>query len=182
MKYDKEMVANYCKMMEEYDNNYILNIFCEKIPKHATVLELGFGTGSDYLYLKDFYQITASDYSQEFINVFKQSHNDKILTLDATTIKVEEGYDCIYSSKVLNSLEEDQIIQSLKRQYEVLNPGGYIFHTLWYGDKKEDDSLIDKQTLIRILELDYEFVEFNYYKEAEFIDSQYDSIIIIGRK
>ncbi|WOO89617.1 class I SAM-dependent methyltransferase [Mollicutes bacterium LVI A0078] len=182
MNYDKEMVANYCKMMEDYNNDYILDIFCEKIPKEASVLELGFGTGKDYLHLKDFYNITASDYSQEFINVFNQNYNDKVLTIDAITIEVEDKFDCIYSSKVLNSLNEDQIIESFKRQYQVLNKGGYIFHTLWYGDKEEDDSFIDKQTLIKILELDYEFVEFNYYKEADFIESEYDSVIIIGRK
>lgn len=182
MNYDKEMVANYCKMMEDYNNDYILNIFCEKIPKEVSVLELGFGTGKDYLYLKDFYNITASDYSQEFINVFNQNYNDKILTIDAITIEVEKKFDCIYSSKVLNSLDEEQIIESFKRQYQVLNEGGYIFHTLWYGDKEEDDSFINKQTLIKLLELDYEFVEFNYYKEADFIESEYDSVIIIGRK
>ncbi len=182
MIYDKEMVDNYYQMMVDYDNDYILNIFKQSIPKHSSVLELGFGTGKDYLQLKDRYNITASDYSLDFIERFKEQYDDQVLHLDATTIDANNKYDCIYSSKVLNSLDEQDIIKSLRRQYQMLNTGGYIFHTLWYGNKQEDDSYIDKQTLVEILQLDYEFVDFSYYKEADFIDAEYDSIIIIARK
>lgn len=182
MLYDKEYVENYYKMMEHYDNDFILNHFKATIPKSGTVLELGFGTGQDYLNLKQDYQIDASDYSEHFIEAFNQNYDDKILQLDAVTIEVDRKYDCIYSSKVLNSLEEEDIIRSLSRQYRILNDGGYIYHTMWYGNKADDDSFIDKQTLTAILELEYEYVQFIYYKEADFIDAEYDSVIVIARK
>ncbi len=182
MIYDKEKVADYYQMMEGYDNDYILNYFCQVIPKGSTVLELGFGTGKDYLQLKNDYNIQASDYSQDFINAFNQNYDDQVLQVDAIAMNVSNTYDCIYSSKVLNSLQEEDIIKSLNNQYGVLNDNGYIFHTLWYGNKQEDDSLIDKQLLNQILMLKYEYIQFIYYKEADFMEGEYDSVILIARK
>lgn len=182
MLYDKEHVENYYKMIEDYDNDFILNHFRATVPEGSTVLELGFGTGQDYLDLKQDYQVDASDYSEHFIEAFNQNYDDNILQLDAVTIEISKKYDCIYSSKVLNSLEEEDIICSLSRQYQLLNDGGYIYHTMWYGNKTEDDSFIDKQTLMAILELEYEYVQFIYYKEADFIEAEYDSVIVIARK
>lgn len=134
------------------------------------------------MYFKQDYKIQASDYSEDFIKAFTESHDDNILKLGAVTIESKETYDCIYSSKVLNALDEDDIIHYLKRQYEILNDGGHTYHTLWYGDKTGNDSFIDKQTLKAILELYYEYVEFTYYKEADFIEAMYDSVILIAKK
>lgn len=182
MVYNKEMVDNYYEMMEEYNNDFILKRFCETIPHDKSVLELGFGTGKDYLYLKSKYQITASDYSDDFINKFEQSHDDQILKINAVDMDIDEKFDCIYSSKVLNSLDKDEIIQSLNNQYQCLNHGGYIFHTLWYGDLSEDNSYIDKQFITKVLATKFEYIELEYYKEADFNTSEFDSLILIARK
>lgn len=181
-KYNKEQVASYYQMMEDYDNAYILNKLRATVPSGCSVLELGFGTGQDYLQLKEDYQITASDYSEDFIEAFNRNHDDQILQVDAIQMEVTNKYDCIYSSKVLNSLVETDIIKSLTKQYDCLNDGGYIFHTLWYGDKTLDSSFIDKSFLRQVLALDYDYVEFSYYKEADYISAEFDSVIIIGRK
>lgn len=182
MTYNQEHVEAYYKMMEEYDNDYILNKFRATVPTTKTVLELGFGTGKDYLQLKSDYKITPSDYSDAFIAKFNQLYSDQVLKVNAALIDVEQKFDCFYSSKVLNSLSEDNILNSLANQYIHLNEGGYIFHTVWYGDKLVDESLVDKHLLKQIFELDFEYIEFQYYKEADFYDTEYDSVIIIARK
>lgn len=182
MIYDQQLVASYYQMMEEYNNDYIISKFRATIPPNKTVLELGFGTGKDYLQLKTDYKITPSDYSDAFITKFKQLYPDQVLKVNAELIDIDQNFDCIYSSKVLNSLTEENILKSLANQYIHLNKGGYIFHTLWYGDRQVDSSLVDKHLLKQIFELDYEYVQFEYYKEADFYDTEYDSVIVIARK
>lgn len=181
-EYSKEQVLAYYKMMENYDNDYVLNKFSNRIPKGSKVLELGFGTGQDYLQLKADYNMTGSDYSDEFIAAFEQLYDEQILKVNAVKMDVLGKYDCIYSSKVLNSLAEQDIITSLVNQYQTLNDGGYIFHTLWYGDKSVDESFIDKSILQKILGLEFDYVEFQYYKEADFVQTEFDSVIVIARK
>lgn len=182
MEYNEEKVEQYYQMMDDYNNDFIINQFKATIPQNSTVLELGFGTGKDYLQLKNDYQITPSDYSQAFIDKFALLHHENAIQVNAILMDINQKFDCIYSSKVLNSLPETDIIKSLINQYHKLNDNGYIFHTFWYGSKLEDDSFIDQNTLKQILELDYKYVEFKYYKEADFVDEIYDSVIIIARK
>ena len=69
-------------------------------------------------------------------------------------------------------------MSSIKRQKELLNDNGILFHALWKGDKEEKfgDLLFvyySKESLQKIIEPDYEIIAFGIYKEMEEEDSLY---------
>ncbi len=90
------------------------------------------GTGADYLTLKADYQITSSDYSQTFNDKFHEKYDDEILKINALSMEgVNEKYDCIYTNKVLQVLEYDQIVQSIAKQVYCLTSKGMLVHSIW---------------------------------------------------
>ena len=117
--------------------------------------------------LKKTYSVTGSDSSKIFVDRYKKDHRgaDTIL-LDAVTIKTEAKYDCLYSNKVLHHLKKNDLKKSFRRQKTVLNDGGILFHSFWYGDKEEE----------------HHGLLFVYYLEGQIIDMVKDDYEILGKE
>ena len=85
-------------------------------------------------------------------------------------------FDAIYSNKVLQHLTRDQMRESLRRQLEVLRPGGVALHALWRGDEDEEHSglLFTKYTedsLSEVIPAGFEVVDVAVFKEMATDDS-----------
>ncbi len=183
MNYDLDYVKNYYEMMKDFDNHFVTDYVKGKLKPECRILELGSGTGSDYKILRrKFHHIVPSDYSDAFIAEYKRRHNEKFIKLDAITLTIDQRFDCIYSSKVLNSLSIDNLSKSIKRQAEILTVNGAIIHTLWCGNPNIDESFIPYDTLVAIFEKYFNIVEITKYKEADYTDADYDSVIIYAKK
>lgn len=172
-------VEQYIKMADGYDGRIFVDILRQHLPDKATVLELGMGPGKDLLLLNEYFQVTGSDYSAAFIERFRKQHPDmNVIQLDAVTMNVETTFDCIYSNKVLHHLTRDELRQSLDRQVQVLNSGGVVCHSFWYGDKEEEYSGLrfiyyTEATLKALISDNYEIVAIERYTEMEDDDSLY---------
>ena len=161
-------VEQYIKMMETYDNSFIINALASYLCDGNTLLELGSGTGKDFQKLSKRYQVTASDYSSVFVSYLKHHFdNEKIIQLDARMMDVNQVYDCIYSNKVLQHLSKEELRESVKQQVKHLKSGGLVFHSFWYGSH----------------EAYYEGLRFVYYNEEALrqVFSPYVTIIGIER-
>jgi cyclopropane fatty-acyl-phospholipid synthase-like methyltransferase len=124
----------YTLMVIFSDNKYIIDEFKKRIDKSKKILELGSGPGNDYGVLVQDYDITGSDYSETFLKILrKKFNNDRFLKINALTMETEKKYDVIYSNKVLQHLTTENLATSFKKQYEVLNEGGILFHAMWKG-------------------------------------------------
>ncbi len=135
---DPKHVEEYIKMIEGYDGGEIVETFRRFVPEGSSVLELGTGPGKDLDMLAGHYSVIGSDSSQVFIDLYKKDHPEAdLLVLDASTIRIERRFDAIYSNKVLMHLSEKDLVRSFRRQWEVLNPGGRMFHTFWSGEGEE---------------------------------------------
>ena len=137
--FDKEdNVEKYIEMTKGYNPEWFVGCFSKYISDDAKVLELGMGPGNDFDLLRKLYNATGSDNSEIFISRYKNKYPDAdVVVLDAVTLNVDRKFDAVYSNKVLHHLTKENFKKSLARQLEVVNEGGILFHSFWYGDKEE---------------------------------------------
>jgi len=180
----KESVEEYIKMAKGHDGAGAIGRLLEFLPTGSAVLEIGSGPGTDWKNLRKNYQVSGSDNSTEFIKHLQATYPDgEFLTLDASTLDTNSRYDGIYSNKVLHHLEDENIEASIKRQAEILNPGGIVCHTFWKGKDSEiyNDLFVNYHSYTGLKDLfkaHFEPMLIEYYKEFE----KNDSILFIGKK
>jgi len=172
-------VEQYIKMAEGYDGAELITILEKYLPENSTILELGMGPGKDTDILKKSYAVTGSDNSQIFLDRYKKNNPDAdLLLLDATSLQTQQKFDCIYSNKVLHHLTREDLVKSLQRQKEILNPNGIAFHSFWKGNKTENmEGLLftyyEMDDLKKMPENDFEVLATETYTEMEKDDSIY---------
>lgn len=176
---DENNARDYIEMAEGYDGRELIEVLKDYLPEGATVLELGMGPGVDLDLLSKSYQVTGSDNAQPFLDIYRQTNPDaELLLLDAITIETDRKFDCIYSNKVLHHLSTDELKDSCNRQAELLNPGGILFHSFWYGDQEEfmqglRFQYYTQESLLTIVEPLFEVLEITRYQEMDENDSIY---------
>lgn len=145
---------------------------------------MGSGPGTDWKILNDLYHVIGSDNSIEFLNhLINDNPNGEFLELDAITLKTDKKFDGIYSNKVLHHLSDSELIESVKRQYENLNPNGIICHSFWKGEGSEifKGLFVNYHTSLEVNEIfknHFEILTIDEYKEFE----EDDSLLLIGVK
>lgn len=135
---DESNVEQYINMTDGYDGTEIVDFFRRHVPEGSKVLELGMGPGRDFDLLSRIYKMTGSDYSSVFVDRYRTGHPDAdLLVMDAVLLETGRVFDAVYSNKVLIHLTEKELVRSLRRQAEILSPGGTAFHTFWTGTGEE---------------------------------------------
>ncbi len=181
---DINNVKQYMSMAEGYDGRGLIKVLKENLHDSASVLELGMGPGKDFEILQESYKTTGSDYSQVFVDLYKEKNpNADVVQLDAVSLPIKKTFDGIYSNKVLQHLTVEDLKTSIQRQSQVLNEKGIIFHSFWYGDSEEDyDGLrfvyYTEEILKEIFGTSFQVILTSRYTEME----ENDSVYIIGRK
>lgn len=172
-------------MARGFDGAELIEILKKHLTEGRTVLELGMGPGKDLDILSRTYQVTGSDYSQLFLDMYAETHQDAdLLKLDAVTLETDRTFDCIFSNKVLQHLTREELTASFKNQLRLMNEESILFHALWYGDKEDEE--FNGLTFVYYTEetinehiRDYELIDFNKYSEMEKNDSFY---VILKKK
>lgn len=180
----KKGVEEYVEMAKGYDGKELIEVLKKYLAKGSTVLELGMGPGVDLEILGKDYKATGSDFSQVFLDRYKEKHpNADVLISDAVTLETDRRFDCIYSNKVLHHLTKEELGKSFQRQSGLLNKGGLAFHSFWYGDKEENmHGLLfvyyTEDTLKEFIGDKFEIVSMNRYEEM----SENDSLYVLLKK
>jgi trans-aconitate methyltransferase len=113
--HSKKHVMEYINMAEGYDGKELIEILKKYLPEKSTVLELGMGPGKDLDILKNDFDVTGSDNSDIFLDMYREKHpNADLIHLDAETLITNRKFDCIYSNKVLHHLSTKKLKQSIK--------------------------------------------------------------------
>ena len=171
-------------MVEGYDGKELIGILKGHLPAGSTLLELGMGPGKDLDILSSDYAVTGSDHSSVFLDIYRKTNPDAdVLLLDALDINTDRKFDCIYSNKVLVHLTKQELKRSIKRQTDILNPGGLVFHSFWKGDRTEEmNGLIftyySEALLTDLFRTIYDILDISSYGEME----EEDSIYVLARK
>lgn len=177
-----ENVKSYIEMCKDYDGQDLISRLQPHLKSGAALLELGSGPGNDIELLQQHYQVTASDYSSEFVKHLKQRFERlNVLNCDANNLPTKQKYDCIYSNKVLHHLTPDELAKSLTQQFSLLNEGGILAHSFWMGAENfemegEIHYYHQKEALKAMLEQalpSLKYLEFYLYEEFEANDSAF---------
>ncbi len=184
----KKNVKDYIKMVDGFDGRELIEVLNKHLPAGSTVLELGMGPGKDLDILKEHYQATGSDNSRVFLDFYRKRHEKAdLLLLDAVTLDTSRRFDCIYTNKVLQHLETADLKRSLKRQLDLLNPGGLVCHSFWKGSlRKEFRGLLfvhyTEDDLKELFRKGFEILEMESYWELEEETEHGDSIYLVAKR
>ena len=174
---NSDKVAEYIKMAEGFDGRELIEVLQTYKKKGSQVLEIGMGPGKDLTMLSEVYKVIGSDVSRVFLDLYKSKYRDAdLILLNAVKMDTERRFDCIYSNKVLHHLSKDNLKLSFINQIKVLNKGGILFHSFWYGDKEEEFNGLrfiyyTEETIKSVLPNELEILEFRRFKEIDKGDS-----------
>ncbi len=129
----------YDTLMEDVDYESWADFIDEIIQTHhseaVSLLEMACGTGSLALSLAELecYQITATDKSEEMINIARRKPQDIIEkvnfdTLDFLDINIKGSFDCLFTvfDSVNYLMNEGEILQFLTQSHKILNKKGLL--------------------------------------------------------
>lgn len=180
----KESVKDYIQKAKGHDGRQLIDRLKEYLPAGSGLLEIGSGPGTDWKLLSSLYKVTGSDNSLEFLKHLRTKiPGGTFLELDASTLLTEFRFEGIYSNKVLHHLEDEALVASIERQYNILKTGGIVCHSFWKGEESElyNDLFVNyhSDSGLRILFAKYfDPLLIQFYQEFE----KSDSILYIGRK
>lgn len=180
----QESVSEYIKLAKDVNGKELIEKLTQHLPLKSVLLEIGSGPGSDWKILNQLYEVTGSDNSIEFLNHLRnENQNGDFLELDAVSLKTEKKFDGIYSNKVLHHLNDSELMDSIKRQSNVLNAHGIVCHSFWKGEGSEVFKGLfvnyhDEVGLKEAFKTHFEILSIENYKEFE----DDDSILLIGKK
>ena len=116
-------------MSEQY------KMFLDLLPKGASILDAGCGSGRDSLAFKNLgYQVTAIDASEELCKLASEYIGQEVKQIRFQDLDFEDTFDGIWACATLlhvPSKELPQVIQNLRR---ALKPGGSLYASFKYGD------------------------------------------------
>jgi len=174
---DPANVKQYIDMAEGFDGRELIVNFKKHLAKGCTVLELGMGPGKDLDMLAREYEVTGSDLSGIFLDLYRKSHKDAdLLLLDAVTIETDREFQGIYSNKVLHHLTKEELARSFLRQREVMEVHGIALHSFWKGSEVERYGEMlavqhESGDLIELLPDSFRVLELSVYTEMDPDDS-----------
>ncbi|MBB6459507.1 class I SAM-dependent methyltransferase [Flammeovirga kamogawensis] len=180
----EQSVKEYIQMAKDVNSENLIRLFENVLKKGDAVLEIGSGPGTDWSILNVSFKTIGSDFSKEFLHHLKEKFPEgEFLELDAITLKTAINFDGIYANKVLQHLTDKEIEMSVERQAVLLNDGGVVCHSYWYGEGDENFKGMyvnyqDEKRLLEIYTPYFEVLKLEKYKEFD----KDDSIVIIGRK
>lgn len=181
---DEENVSKYIEFTPAHDGALLVDTLAARLEPGATVLEIGLGPGKDFKLLKQQFTVTGSDLSRVFLERYRKlDESADLLQLDARTLDTERTFDAVFSNKALIHLSADELQQSFARQHAILNDGGLIMHSFWYGDKTQEfDGLTlvqhNETDLAAMLEDRFEILALAQHAKM----AEGDSIYVLARK
>ena len=180
----KESVEEYIKLAKDVSGKQLIEKLQQVLPINSVLLEIGSGPGTDWKILSKTYKVIGSDNSTEFLNyLITKNLNEEFLDLDASTLITDKKFDGIYSNKVFHHLKDNELVDSVKRQSEILNPKGIICHSFWKGKGSEIFKGLfvnyhEESNLKKVFKEYFEILSIEPYNEFE----DEDSLLLIARK
>ena len=180
----KDSVEEYIRLAEGVNGCELIEKFKKFLTSDSAILELGTGPGTDWNILNKDYKVVGSDNSKEFLSrLISRYPSGRFINLDAITLNIDENFDGIYSNKVMHHLKDKELVDSIKRQHEILNHDGVICHSFWKGEGSEifKGLFVNYHTEQALKDFFKDYFEILIIESyAEFDEA--DSILFIGKK
>lgn len=177
-------VRKYIEFTPSHDGAGLVDRLVTHLPAGSSVLEIGMGPGKDLQLLQRHFDVTGSDRSTVFLDLYRETHPDaELLELDARTLDTDRRFDAVFSNKALIHMSRDDLRASFARQHAVLNDGGLILHSFWHGSGEAEYGGLrlvyhDEDELADMLAGRFEVV--NIGRHAKMADD--DSVYVLARR
>lgn len=165
-------------------NKELIDILENLLPQNSTLLVLGIGSGRDITILSEKYKVTGSDFSKLLLAFFGKSNpNVELLNLDPVELSTDKKFDCVFSNKVLNQMDEEDFSKSLSNQYKLINENGLLVHSFWSGEKEENHHGLKwvyytEEKLKDLIPEEFKIIDIKTYRQ----NLNYDSLCLVLKK
>ena len=125
----------------QVDMTSLYQSFLRYLPEHASILDLGCGSGRDTLVFKNFgHQVEAIDYSKELVAKARQLTGLPVQFGSFYELAEQAKYDGVWACASLLHCERDQLPDVLQRILTALKPNGVCYMSFKYGsqDREKD--------------------------------------------
>lgn len=129
-KYSNEFIES----TKDCDMSLLYEKFEKYLPKHASVLDLGFGSGRDSLYFLKKYNVTAIDPCKEFCDHAKTLGIQKIVQISAENMQFSNKFDGIWACASLLHIQNPiDLVKAFNNCYKALKNNGIMYCSFKYG-------------------------------------------------
>ena len=119
------------------DMSKLYDIFLKNLPyNQGKILDLGCGSGRDSKYfLNSGFKVVAMDISEELGKRASEYIGQKVIIQDMRELNYQDEFIGIWACASLLHLDEDEIIETLRKIFKSLKRDGIVYISFKYGDK-----------------------------------------------
>lgn len=119
------------------DMSELYDIFLKNLPcNEGKILDLGCGSGRDSKYFLDSgFEVVAMDISEELGKRASEYIGQKVIIQDMRELNYQDEFIGIWACASLLHLDEDEIIETLRKIFKSLKIDGIVYISFKYGDK-----------------------------------------------
>ena len=119
------------------DMSELYDIFLKNLPyNQGKILDLGCGSGRDSKYfLNSGFKVVAMDISEELGKRASEYIGQKVIIQDMRELNYQDEFIGIWACASLLHLDEDEIIETLRKIFKSLKRDGIVYISFKYGDK-----------------------------------------------
>lgn len=119
------------------DMSELYDIFLKNLPcNEGKILDLGCGSGRDSKYFLDSgFEVVAMDISEELGKRASEYIGQKVIIQDMRELNYQDEFIGIWACASLLHLDEDEIIETLRKIFKSLKRDGIVYISFKYGDK-----------------------------------------------
>ena len=135
IRYYDENAENFIGDTLDADISQVAERFITRLPKWASILDWGCGSGRDSLaFLKAGYDVTAVDLSNEMAKAAENLTGLRVRNESFKDLSDIEAYDGIWACSSLLHVEKDDLPAVLKVARRALRGCGCVYVSFKYGD------------------------------------------------
>ena len=132
--YDKNS-GKFTESTVDLDMDELYSHFLERLPKGASILDAGCGTGRDAKnFLNKGYNVTAFDFSEKMVEVASNLIGQEVMQMSFLDLDEESKYDGIWACASILHCKRVELSDVFKKFHESLKPIGVIYTSFKYGD------------------------------------------------
>ncbi|MEG2352941.1 MAG: class I SAM-dependent methyltransferase [Cetobacterium sp.] len=126
--------ANMSDAYNIFEDNLPTDEFCNKI-QGGEILDLGCGSGRDSKHFIELgYRVTALDLSPTLAKKASIYIRQDVIVADMRDLNYKDRFDGIWACASLLHLDEQEILETLKKCFIALKKDGCIYASFKYGD------------------------------------------------
>ena len=137
IKYYNKNANLYFEQTKGGDMSANYNKFLMLLPKGASILDFGCGSGRDSRYfIEHGYRVTAVDGSQEMCDLASKYIGQPVQCMRFDELEEESTYDGIWACSSILHVERKELPSIIQKMLRAINDNGVIYASFKLGDKE----------------------------------------------